>query len=142
MWNARSDDRCPASDAPSGVASLTIDAMQPWIDGSGYAGGGHLTLCIGRPDLLATGPLALGDDVAGSPVRVVEASALNLDRDYARDPSRRVLGTIAATGLCASGHPAGAFAHDVTATLPLTQTCGRDVSAVEATLAGRVTVTP
>jgi len=56
---------CPVADAPSGVISMTIAGTQS-------GGSGLVTLCIGRPDLLAHQALGLGGDTASAEVRVID----------------------------------------------------------------------
>ena len=145
-WTAEPDDACPAADAPDGVASMTVTARQPDIDGSDgthpFAGGGDLKLCIARPDLLATGSLALGRGPAAAGVHLVELAAVTPDCDYALDAGGVASGAVTATGLCEDGRGSGEFALAVDVTFALTGTCGSDstVSTVTATIAGTVQV--
>ena len=60
---AGANNDCPDSAAPAGVVSLTIMGTQ-------MGGTGLFTICIGRPDQLATMPLTLGS----AQVHVVDLS--------------------------------------------------------------------
>lgn len=126
---------CPSSDAPAGVVSLTIH-------GSQTNGTGSFTLCVGRPDLLTHQALALGLDTAGSPVRVIEATATATGCSFAVDPSQPVTGTASTTGLCSNGASRAGFALVVDGALTLTRTCGATITPVAVSLRGRVAVAP
>src|SRR5215468_9913528 len=91
---------CPSPGAPSGVISLTIAGMQTDAGSSGL-----ITLCIGRPDLLAGQPLALGAEPT-TDVHVVDlngsASGCRLTVDRSAPPG----GTVSSSGLCGNGSDA------------------------------------
>lgn len=103
---------CPDPDAPSGVVSLTIQ-------GSQQDGPGLLTLCIARPDKIASGELPFG-------VGQVQIIDLNGEADgcsFTIDRMRPTLGTASTSGLCDNGaNPAG-YALTVDGNLSLTRTC-------------------
>jgi hypothetical protein len=125
---------CPSPGAPSSVISLTIAGMQTDAGSSGL-----ITLCIGRPDLLAGQPLALGAE-SSTDVHVVDlngtAGGCTLTVDRGSTPG----GTVSATGLCGNGSDAAGFALVIDATVALTRTCGSTVDTVPVTLRGRVAV--
>lgn len=125
---------CPASGAPTGVVSLTISGRQTDTGGGGFA-----TLCVGRPDLLATQPLGVGLDAAAA-VRVFELNGQANGCTFTVDRSQPPGGTASASGLCDSGRNAAGFALVLDATLTLTRTCGGAVDSVPITLRGRVAV--
>jgi len=124
---------CPASDAPAGVISLTIHGTQS--DGSG-----QLTLCIARPDLLAKQAQALGGDVAGTPVRVIDIAGTATNCSFDLDRSQPVTGSATASGLCGDGVDPAGFALVLDGALALTRTCGQAVDSLSVTLRGRVAV--
>lgn len=124
---------CPAAGAPSGVTSLTIIGMQA-------GAGGFVTLCVERPDLLAKQAQALGPNVAGSAVHVVDLNGTANGCSFAVDRSQPVDGTASATGLCGNGSDAAGFALVIDGSLALTRTCGTAVDSVRITLHGRVAV--
>jgi hypothetical protein len=128
---------CPSSDAPAGVTSLTIIGTQ--TDGSG-----GITMCVSRPDLLAAGSLALGPDLAGSPVRLIDLNGSTANGcTYALDTTRLPTGSIAATGLCGDGSDVAGFALTASGAVPLTQTCAGSAGvSVGVTLTGSVAVSP
>jgi hypothetical protein len=123
---------CPAAGAPIGVISLTIAGRQTDTGGGGFA-----TLCVGRPDLLATQALGIGFD-ASAAVRVFELNGQAGGCTFNVDRSQPPGGTAIASGLCTSGHRG--FALTLDATLTLTRTCGSTVDSVPVTLHGRVAV--
>jgi hypothetical protein len=121
---------CPAAGAPAGVTSLTI---------TGTAGG-LVTLCVERPDLLARQAQALGPNVAGSAVHIVDLGGDANSCRFAIDPSQPVAGTASATGLCGNGADPAGFALVVDGSATLRRTCGSTIDAVPVTLHGRIAV--
>jgi hypothetical protein len=108
---------CVAPNTPDGVVALTIDGVE-------VGGAGIVTLCIPRPDLLATQPMGLANtSSAGSDVQIVDLTGSATGGcTFALDATAEVLGTISAPGLCGEGS-AGyelTFAADVTVDV----TCG------------------
>jgi hypothetical protein len=124
---------CPASDAPAGVVSLTIIGMQ--VGGSGF-----ITLCVARPDLLATQAQALGLDVPGAEVRIVDLVGIADSCSFAIDSSQPATGSATASGLCGNGSDAAGFALALDGSLSLTRTCGATLDSVRVTLDGRIAV--
>ena len=125
---------CPSPGAPSSVISLTIAGMQTDAGSSGL-----ITLCIGRPDLLADQPLALGAEPA-TDVHVVDLNGTAGGCTLTVDRSHPPAGTASSTGLCGNGGDAAGFALVIDATLTLTRTCGTTVDTVPVALHGRVAV--
>lgn len=125
---------CPSAGAPSGVISLTITGMQTDAGGSGL-----ITLCIGRPDLLASQSLALGAEPT-TDVHVIDLSGTTSGCTLTIDHSQPPGGTASSSGLCGNGSDAAGFALVLDASLTLTRTCGGAVDAVPITLRGRVAV--
>jgi hypothetical protein len=125
---------CPAAGAPAGVISVTIHATQS--DGTG-----QLTLCVSRPDLLASRSQALGGD-ASAEVRVVDLAGTTSSGGCGLtvDPTMPVAGTASSSGLCDDGSDPAGFALVLDGTLALTRTCGDVVDSVAVTLRGRVAV--
>lgn len=124
---------CPASDAPTGVISLTIHGTQ--TDGSG-----QITLCVARPDLLAKQALTLGHDVAGAAVRVIDLAGTATSCSFTIDRAQPVTGTATSSGLCGNGNDPAGFALVLDGALSLTRTCGATVDSIGVTLRGRVAV--
>lgn len=124
---------CPDPAAPSGVTSLSIEGTQS--DGQG-----RITLCVGRPDLLAKQALALGGNTAGTPVRVIDFAGSANSCTFALDSSGTPTGTASASGLCGNGSNAAGFALVLDGSLPLTRTCGGTVDSLPVALHGRVAV--
>jgi hypothetical protein len=121
---------CPSAGAPAGVISLSIDGKQTDTGASGL-----ITLCIGRPDLLASQSLPLGADV-----HLVDLSGTANGCMLTVDRSQPPGGTASASGLCGNGSDAAGFALVLDATVALTRTCGTTVDTVPVTLRGRVAV--
>ena len=122
---------CPDPAAPSGVISLTIVGAQS-------GGPGLLTLCVGRPDLLASQAPAFGPDPGQIHVIDLNGTANNcmLTIDRSQPPS----GTATSTGMCGNGSDPAGFALSLDATVRFTRTCGATVDTVSATLSGRAAV--
>jgi len=116
------------------VIPLTIAGMQTDAGSTGL-----ITLCIGRPDLLAGQPLALGAEPS-TDVHVVDlngsAGGCTVTVNRGSPPG----GTASASGLCGNGSDAAGFALTIDATVALTRTCGSTVDTVPVTLHGRVAV--
>jgi hypothetical protein len=125
---------CPAAGAPTGVVSMSIMGMQ-----TDAGGGGLFTLCIGRPDQLATQALGLGFDTTAA-VRVVDLSGTADGCTFDIDHSQLPTGTASTTGLCDNGRNAAGFALTLDATLMLTRMCGSTNDSVPVTLRGRAAV--
>jgi hypothetical protein len=123
---------CPAGDAPPGVVSMSIEAVQ--TDGQG-----RLTLCFPRPDQLADQPAALGT-ASGAAAQIFDFAGTASNCTLAIDPSRAVGGTASTTGLCGNGADPAGFALVLDGTASLTRTCGASIDTVAVTLRGRVAV--
>ena len=129
---------CPDSNAPPGVTSLTIIGSQ--TDGSGQAVG-QFTLCIGRPDQLASEPQTLGGDIAGVQARVVDVTGTSGDCMLSLDTTQPIMGTASTTGLCDNGSSAAGFALTLAGSLSLSRICGgTPTDSVATTLSGTVAV--
>jgi hypothetical protein len=116
------------------VISLSIHGTETDAGASGL-----ITLCIGRPDLLASQPLALGAEPT-TDVHVVDLSGTAGGCTLTVDRSQPPGGTASASGLCGNGGDPAGFALVLDATLTLTRTCGATVDTVPVTLRGRVAV--
>lgn len=125
---AGANNDCPDAGAPMGVVSLTIAGVQ--TDGTGL-----FTICVPRPDLLASQTLALGTQVT-----LVDETATAASCTYKVDRATMPTGTISATGECGNGIAPAGFALTVAATVALKRTCGATIDSVSATLAGTVAV--
>jgi hypothetical protein len=126
---------CPASDAPAGVVSLTVQGTQSDAGTQGF-----ITLCIARPDLLAKQAQDLQLDVAGAEAKLVDASGTASNCSLQIDPAQPATGTVSASGLCASGGDPAGFALVVDGALHLQRTCNTAVDSIAVTLRGRVAV--
>jgi len=125
---------CPDPDAPEGVISMTIAGTQ--TDGTGL-----ITLCVSRPDELATTKLALGIDVVPSDVHIVDVGGTANGCTFTFDDTRPPTGTASTEGLCDNGaNPAG-FVLILDGAISLDRTCGATVDKVAVTLRGRIAVT-
>lgn len=128
-----SGNDCPASDAPSGVISLSIEGTQ-------VGGTGLLTFCIPRPDLLSKGR-ALGTTASMGEIRIVDFSGMANGCTFALDSTMPPTGTATGTGVCKNGTDPAGFALALTGTVNLRRTCGATIDSVALTLAGKVAVT-
>ena len=119
---------CPDAAAPAGVTSLTIQGAQ-------VGGPGLLTLCIGRPDLLASGPLQLGTEV-----RIIDLNGEANSCQYAFESARPVQGTASTSGLCDNGKNSAGYALTVDGALSLKRTCNTAIDTIAVTFDGTVAV--
>ena len=127
---------CPDTDAPEGVVSVSIHGTQ--VDGAGL-----LTLCISRPDLIATDEQALGPDVPGSAVHVVDVTGTFDNCTYELDSNRIPTGKATTSGMCGvnGADPAG-FSLTLDGAVGLVRTCPTGpVETVQLLLTGKVAVT-
>ncbi|HEY1548167.1 MAG TPA: hypothetical protein VGG28_10115 [Kofleriaceae bacterium] len=126
---------CVAPNTPDGIVALTID-------GTDVGGGaGLVTLCIPRPDLLATETMGLANiSSAGSDVQIVDLTgSASAGCTFALDGSAAVSGTISAAGLCGEGSAGYALTLNVTVSVDVT--CGSGSATAETvTLSGTVAV--
>jgi hypothetical protein len=123
---------CFTPDAPPGVVSLTMSGQQ-------LNGVGLLTLCVERPDLLATRSQNLGPNVSGTPVHLVDLNGSLGTCTFALDAARPIGGVIRASGLCNDGtNPAG-FSVTVDGFATLMDSCA---ASVEFALSGNFAFVP
>ncbi|HEY5935721.1 MAG TPA: hypothetical protein VIU61_13830 [Kofleriaceae bacterium] len=126
---------CPDADAPEGVVSVSIHGVQ--TDGTGL-----ITLCISRPDLIATGEQALGPDIPGSAVHVVDVTGTFDGCSYELDQNRIPTGKATTRGMCGvnGADPAG-FALTLDGAVGLVKTCpAMSPVTVQVLLTGRAAV--
>jgi hypothetical protein len=111
---------CPDPSAPAGVVSYTISGSQ-----TDNGGGGLVTMCIPRPDLLPMG-LTLGfagsDSVAGVQLIDFDGAVLATGCTFSLSTVPPT-GTVSASGECNDGTNAAGFAISVFGTVTLTETC-------------------
>ena len=131
---AGANNDCPDSSAPAGVISLTISGQQT-------DGGGLVTMCIGRPDLLPQG-LTLGYASTDAGVQLIDFDGSTSNGCTYSLLSTPPTGTVSAGGECDNGSAASGFALTVSGTVTLMETCGPSSGQVTAALAGTVAVTP
>ncbi|HLL22600.1 MAG TPA: hypothetical protein VK427_10730 [Kofleriaceae bacterium] len=128
-----SGNDCPASDAPPGVISLSIEGTQ-------VGGTGLVTFCIPRPDLLSAGR-TLGTTSSMGQLRVIDFSGQANNCTFALDSTMPPTGTATGTGVCKNGTDPGGFALELAGTITLRRTCGAVVDSVTLMLSGKVAVT-
>jgi hypothetical protein len=116
------------------VTSLTIHGIQT------DSAAGFITLCVARPDLIGTQSQALGLDVAGSQVHVVDVSGSASNCSFALDRTTPPTGTASASGVCGNGGDPAGFALVVEGTVGLRRTCNAVTDSISVSLRGRVAV--
>lgn len=124
---------CPDPAAPAGVVSVSIEGTQ--TDGTGL-----VTLCIPRPDLLASEPRSLGTTMSMADVRIIDLNGTADNCTLTLDVTRPPTGTAIGLGVCGNGDDPAGFALDVDGAVSLKRTCGATVDTVAVTLTGRVAV--
>lgn len=131
--HAGANGDCPA--AEGGVTSLTITGAQT-------GGTGFVTLCVPRPDLLATQAQTLSLERASGQAYVIDVAGTTDTCSYTIDRALPASGSVSATGMCGDGIDPAGFALVVEGALTLKRTCGATVDSVAVTLRGRVAVVP
>jgi hypothetical protein len=128
-FQATASDACPAQDAPSGVMSLSIKGSEM---GNFF---GAITLCVPRPDELATQALPLGTGV-----QVIDFSASDANCNYTIDTTMPLTGTARGEHECDDGTSKAGFALEITGSATLNQLCFTDMDLVPVTLTGTTAI--
>jgi hypothetical protein len=131
--SASPNNDCPVDGAPSGVTSLTITGTQ--TDGQG-----RITLCVGRPDRLASGTQGLGTTAGMGQVALIDLAGSSNGCTLAFDTTPEPTGTVTVTGMCDNGENASGFSLVLDDALTMTRTCGQTIDTLAVTLTGRVAV--
>jgi hypothetical protein len=124
---------CPDPAAPEGVISVSIE-------GSQTGGGGLVTLCIPRPDLLMDGARSLGVTTSTADVRIIDLTGAAEGCTFALERTRPPTGGVEATGVCANADSPDGFALSFDGAVSLRRTCGAVTDTIDVTLRGRVAV--
>ena len=123
---------CQDPAGPDGLISLSIM-------GSQSGGGGLITLCISRPDLLTKQAQSFGAEPSAQ-VHLIDlngtASGCMLTIDRTTPPT----GTATSSGMCSNGGDPAGFALVLDAAMTMKRTCGATIDFVPITLRGRVAV--
>jgi len=126
---ASPNNDCPAVGAPGDVTSVTVSGTQV---GSSFS----VTLCIPRPDLLASTPGTLGTDV-----KIIDMGAnIGNGCTLARSATGTPTGTVVASGLCGAGKNAAGFALTFDGVVPIKRTCNGTTDVLDLALTGTVAV--
>jgi hypothetical protein len=126
---ASANNDCPASDAPSGVVSVTINGAQM----STTTGAGLITLCIPRPDKL-NATVQLGTDV-----KVVDLTGTDATCTYALS-GQPPTGTVEGVGVCSNGIDKAGYGLVFNGFVGLTRTCQTQSDTVSVGITGNVAV--
>jgi hypothetical protein len=122
---------CPATDAPAGVVSLTINGTQM----STIASAGLLTLCIPRPD-------QLGSEVNLVDVKFFDLTGMDANCNYTFDSGHVPTGTVQGIGVCANGTDKAGFGLVFNGFVGLRRTCATATDSVSVGITGNVAVVP
>ena len=133
---AGANNDCPASDAPTGVVSLTVSGTQMPVSGSGAGGNGLVTFCIPRPDQLGA------DQPLGSAIKIIDLSGSDATCSYALDHTHLPTGSAHGLGVCGNGTDKTGFGLVFDGFIGLTRTCGSNVDSVSVGITGNVAVKP
>ena len=125
---ASANNDCPASDAPSGVVSVTINGAQMTTTNPGL-----ITLCIPRPDKL-NATVQLGTDV-----KIVDLTGSDATCTYALT-SQPPTGTVEGVGVCSNGVDKAGYGLVFNGFVGLTRTCQTQSDTVSVGLTGNVAV--
>jgi hypothetical protein len=124
---AGANNDCPASDAPTGVVSLTIQGNQM------SATAGLIAFCIPRPDQLA-------DGIQLSDVKLFQASGADTTCTYAFDTGHVPTGTVKGVGVCDNGTNSAGFGLVFDGFIGLRRTCPTQSDSVSVGITGNVAV--
>jgi hypothetical protein len=126
---AGANNDCPDPMAPAGVISMTIM-------GSQMGGGGILTFCVPRPDLLS------GGRQLGSEFRIIDLSGDDANGCmYSLESTRLPTGGAQAMGICDNGKNSAGFALSIDGNISFRRTCPASTDTISVTLNGIVAVT-
>jgi hypothetical protein len=126
---ASPNNDCPATDAPAGVVSLTINGTQM----STIPSAGLITLCIPRPDLLDA-------EVQLADVKIVDLSGMDDNCNYSFDSGHLPTGTVKGIGVCANGTDTAGFGLVFNGFIGLRRTCATATDSVSVGITGNVAV--
>jgi hypothetical protein len=129
---ASANNDCPATDAPAGVVSLTINGSQM----STIAGAGLITLCVPRPDQLGA-EVQLGTDV-----KIVDLNGMDDLCNYTLDTGHVPTGTVQGIGVCGNGIDKAGFGLIFNGFIGLRRTCATATDSVAVGITGNVAVEP
>jgi hypothetical protein len=129
---ASANNDCPATDAPAGVVSLTINGTQM----STIVGAGLITLCVPRPDQLGA-EVQLGTDV-----KIVDLNGMDDLCNYTIDSGHLPTGTVQGIGVCGNGIDKAGFGLVFSGFIGLRRTCTTATDSVSVGITGNVAVAP
>ena len=129
---ASANNDCPATDAPAGVVSLTINGTQM----STIVGAGLITLCVPRPDQLGA-EVQLGTDV-----KIVDLNGMDDLCNYTIDSGHLPTGTVQGIGVCGNGIDKAGFGLVFNGFIGLRRTCATATDSVSVGITGNVAVEP
>ena len=127
-FTASANNDCPAAGAPAGVVSLTIVGME-------MTGGGLFTMCVQRPDLLAT-----EEQMIGTPVQIIDFTGTQSDCNYELDPATFPSGSAKGIDECDNGTDKNGFAMEISGSATLIQECNGTSNNVMVTLSGTTAI--
>jgi hypothetical protein len=128
---ASANNDCPATDAPAGVVSLTINGTQM----STIAGAGLITLCIPRPDQLDSGAQLAN-------IKIVDLDGMDDNCNYSIDSGHLPTGTVMGIGVCGNGTDSAGFGLVFNGFIGLRRTCTTATDSVSVGITGNVAVEP
>ncbi len=121
---------CPDASAPAGVVSLTVTGTQS--DNLG----GLITLCIPRPDQLAS------EGALGTAVKIVDLTGTDhAGCTYTYDSFHPPTGTVRGEGVCANGTDPSGYGLVFDGFIGLKRTCNGTTDSVSVGMTGNVAVT-
>jgi hypothetical protein len=129
-WRSSPNNDCGETGGP---ISLTVEADQMGSDRA-------ITLCLPRPDKLSGSPVEVTDTTR---IRIIDIFAdlsepgclASLDRSMAAS------GQVAFPGICGDGQDSAGYSIDFDISVPMTVTCGADVTSQEMVFAAIASVT-
>ena len=121
---------CPDASAPAGVVSLTVTGTQS------DSLGGLITLCIPRPDQLAT------EGALGTAVKIIDLTGTDTSAcTYTYDSFRPPTGTVKGVGVCSNGTDPAGYSLVFDGFVGLKRTCAGTTDSVSVGMRGAIAVT-
>jgi len=121
---------CPDASAPAGVVSLTVTGTQS------DSLGGLITLCIPRPDQLAT------EGALGTAVKIIDLTGTDTSAcTYTYDSFRPPTGTVKGVGVCSNGTDPAGYGLVFDGFVGLKRTCAGTTDSVSVGMRGAIAVT-
>lgn len=136
QMTASPNNDCPDPQAPEGVVSLTLTALQT-------TGGDALVLCVPRPDMLESDlPVVAATPTHAAAIEVQNVNATDAGCTITANATTAPTGTGHAEGICADGTDPAGFALLISGQVSVDRDCSGTIDTLRLDLAGTISVSP